>query len=203
MLCFFVTQSVQDASSSRRLHLGLKKPPHRQTDTAEPLRNSPPETSSKRTISNTAPQGAAELQCPRCLTTYDDEHAAEYLNHWDECAKLWVSHLTDFSQGTERTEDKNHYKLADCGMCDGVLMKAGARLNRMESKEELFFFLSFFSLGFSIVDLVDVKKVACGIGLRVWLWVGHFQFKGLLTWQSQNADGLDMKRYSILSIFGL
>ncbi|XP_052401195.1 TNFAIP3-interacting protein 2 [Carassius gibelio] len=82
------TQSVQDASSSRRLHMGLKKVPHRQKDTAEPRRNSPPETSSKRTISNTAPQGAAELQCPRCLTTYDDEHATEYLNHWDECAKL-------------------------------------------------------------------------------------------------------------------
>ncbi|KAL1282160.1 hypothetical protein QQF64_000963 [Cirrhinus molitorella] len=82
------TQSVQDAPSSRRLHIGPKKFPHRQTDTAEPLRNSPPETSSKRTISNTAPQGAAELQCPRCLTTYDDEHAAEYLNHWEECAKL-------------------------------------------------------------------------------------------------------------------
>ncbi|XP_050977671.1 TNFAIP3-interacting protein 2 [Labeo rohita] len=82
------TQSVQDAPSSRRLHIGLKKVPHRQTDTAEPLRNNPPETSSKRTISNTAPQGAAELQCPRCLTTYDDDHTAEYLNHWDECAKL-------------------------------------------------------------------------------------------------------------------
>ncbi|KAF4118611.1 TNFAIP3-interacting protein 2 [Onychostoma macrolepis] len=82
------TQSVQDASSSRRLHMSLKKVPHRQTDTAEPQRNSPPETSSKRTISTTAPQGAAELQCPRCLTTYDDEHATEYLNHWDECAKL-------------------------------------------------------------------------------------------------------------------
>ncbi|XP_043093209.1 TNFAIP3-interacting protein 2 [Puntigrus tetrazona] len=82
------TQSVQDASSSRRLHMGLKKIPHRQTDTAEPRRNSPPESSSKRTISNTAPQGAAALQCPRCLTTYDDEHATEYLNHWDECAKL-------------------------------------------------------------------------------------------------------------------
>ncbi|XP_052456903.1 TNFAIP3-interacting protein 2 [Carassius gibelio] len=82
------TQGVQDTSSSRRLHMGLKKVPHRQTDTAEPLRNSPPETNSKRTISNTAPQGAAELQCPRCLTTYDDEHTAEYLKHWDECAKL-------------------------------------------------------------------------------------------------------------------
>ncbi|XP_051558916.1 TNFAIP3-interacting protein 2 [Myxocyprinus asiaticus] len=82
------TQSVQEASSSRRLHMGLKKAPHRQTDTSEPLRNSPPETSSKRTISNSAPQGAAELQCPRCLTTYDDEHVTEYLNHWDECAKL-------------------------------------------------------------------------------------------------------------------
>ncbi|RXN04469.1 TNFAIP3-interacting 2-like protein [Labeo rohita] len=83
-----VLRSVQDAPSSRRLHIGLKKVPHRQTDTAEPLRNNPPETSSKRTISNTAPQGAAELQCPRCLTTYDDDHTAEYLNHWDECAKL-------------------------------------------------------------------------------------------------------------------
>jgi len=104
MPCFFIMQSVQDASSSRRLQMGLKKVP-RQTDTAEPLRNSPPEASSKRTISNNAPQGAAELQCPRCLTTYDDEHAAEYLNHWDECAKLWVFYLTDFSQGTESTED--------------------------------------------------------------------------------------------------
>lgn len=156
MPCFFIMQSVQDASSSRRLHLGLKKVP-RQTDTAEPLRNSPPEASSKRTISNTAPQGAAELQCPRCLTTYDDEHAAEYLNHWDECAKLWVSYLTVFFTGHRKHWGHNHYKLADCGMCDRVLMKAGARLNRMESKEELFFFLSFF---FSI---------ACGIGLRIWL----------------------------------
>ncbi|XP_051561535.1 TNFAIP3-interacting protein 2-like isoform X1 [Myxocyprinus asiaticus] len=82
------TQSIHEASSSRRLHMGLKKASHRQTNTAEPLRNSPPETSSKRTISNSAQQGDAELQCPRCLTTYDDEHAAEYLNHWDECAKL-------------------------------------------------------------------------------------------------------------------
>lgn len=39
----------------------------------------------------------------------------------------------------------NHYKLADCEMCDRVLMKAGTRLNRMESKEELFL-ISFFFL---------------------------------------------------------
>ncbi|XP_057186569.1 TNFAIP3-interacting protein 2 [Triplophysa rosa] len=82
-------QSTHEALSSRRTHAGLKKAPHRPTDVAEPLlRNSPPDTTSKRTISNTAPQGASELQCPRCLTTYDDEHTAEYLNHWDECAKL-------------------------------------------------------------------------------------------------------------------
>lgn len=83
------TQSVQDAASSRRTHMGLKKASHRPPDVAEPLlRNSPPETISKRTIGNSATQGTAELQCPRCLTTYDDEHTAEYLNHWDECAKL-------------------------------------------------------------------------------------------------------------------
>ncbi len=124
-LCFFIAQSVQDASSSRRLHMGLKKVPHRQTDTAEPLRNSPPETSSKRTISNTAPQGAAELQCPRCLTTYDDEHATEYLNHWDECAKLWVSHLTDFSQGTESTEDRITTSLQTMGCLTGCWWRQG------------------------------------------------------------------------------
>lgn len=83
------TQSTQEASSSRCTYAGLKKAPHRPVDAAKPLlRNSPLDTTSKRTISNTAPQGASELQCPRCLTTYDDEHVAEYLNHWDECAKL-------------------------------------------------------------------------------------------------------------------
>uniref|UniRef100_A0A667X2V7 TNFAIP3-interacting protein 2 n=1 Tax=Myripristis murdjan TaxID=586833 RepID=A0A667X2V7_9TELE len=33
-------------------------------------------------------QGLSELQCPRCLTTFDDRDAAEYLNHCEECAKL-------------------------------------------------------------------------------------------------------------------
>ncbi|TRY94342.1 hypothetical protein DNTS_026339 [Danionella cerebrum] len=81
-------KKVHDTASPRRLHMGFKKSSQRKPEMAEPLRNSPPETSSKRTITNTAAQAAAELQCPRCLTTYDDEHAADYLNHWDECAKL-------------------------------------------------------------------------------------------------------------------
>lgn len=83
------SQNVQEASTSRHKKImALKKASHRQTETAEPLRNSPPETSSKRTISNTAPQGAAELQCPQCFIRFDDEHTTEYLKHWDECAKL-------------------------------------------------------------------------------------------------------------------
>lgn len=85
----FVTQSTQEPLSSRRIHAGLKKAPHHPIDAAEPLlRNSPKDITSKRTICNSAAQGTSELQCPRCLTTYDDEHVAEYLNHWDECAKL-------------------------------------------------------------------------------------------------------------------
>lgn len=33
-------------------------------------------------------QGQSDLQCPRCLATFSDREAAEYLNHWEECAKL-------------------------------------------------------------------------------------------------------------------
>lgn len=32
--------------------------------------------------------GLSELQCPRCLATFNDRDAAEYLNHCEECAKL-------------------------------------------------------------------------------------------------------------------
>lgn len=32
--------------------------------------------------------GLSELQCPRCLATFHDRDAAEYLNHCEECAKV-------------------------------------------------------------------------------------------------------------------
>ncbi|XP_017556948.1 TNFAIP3-interacting protein 2 [Pygocentrus nattereri] len=83
------TQNAREAQSTRRLHISLKKPSRKQTETAEPLlRNSPPESSTKRTVSHSPAQGLTELQCPRCLTTYDEKHTAEYMNHWEECAKL-------------------------------------------------------------------------------------------------------------------
>ncbi|XP_026160188.1 TNFAIP3-interacting protein 2 isoform X1 [Mastacembelus armatus] len=32
--------------------------------------------------------GLSELQCPRCHAKFSDTESAEYLNHWEECAKL-------------------------------------------------------------------------------------------------------------------
>ncbi|XP_060942806.1 TNFAIP3-interacting protein 2 isoform X2 [Limanda limanda] len=33
-------------------------------------------------------QDLSELQCPRCMAKYSDTDTAEYLKHWEECAKL-------------------------------------------------------------------------------------------------------------------
>ncbi|XP_076001940.1 TNFAIP3-interacting protein 2 [Genypterus blacodes] len=33
-------------------------------------------------------QGLSELQCPRCLTTFEDRDTTEYLRHCEECARL-------------------------------------------------------------------------------------------------------------------
>lgn len=32
--------------------------------------------------------GPSDLQCPRCLATFHDRDAVEYLNHCEECAKV-------------------------------------------------------------------------------------------------------------------
>lgn len=34
------------------------------------------------------PPSLSELQCPRCQARFNDRDTAEYLNHWEECAKL-------------------------------------------------------------------------------------------------------------------
>ncbi|XP_062851339.1 TNFAIP3-interacting protein 2 [Trichomycterus rosablanca] len=81
-------QNTREAPT-RRILPSLKKPNRKQTETAEPLlRNSPPDTSARRAACQLASPGSSELQCPRCLTMYDDKHTAEYMNHWEECAKL-------------------------------------------------------------------------------------------------------------------
>lgn len=33
-------------------------------------------------------QVLSDLQCPRCLATFGEREATEYLNHCEECAKL-------------------------------------------------------------------------------------------------------------------
>ncbi|KAI4884493.1 hypothetical protein NFI96_030928 [Prochilodus magdalenae] len=83
------SNNTRETQPTQRLRLSLKKPSRKQAETAEPLqRNSPSESSTKRTVNQSSAQGAPELQCPRCLTVYDDNHTTEYMNHWDECAKL-------------------------------------------------------------------------------------------------------------------
>ncbi|XP_072533245.1 TNFAIP3-interacting protein 2 isoform X2 [Salminus brasiliensis] len=82
-------QHVNEPQPTRRLPISLKKPSRKQTETAEPLlRNSPPEASTKRTVSQSPAQGSTDLMCPRCMTMYDDKNTVEYMNHWEECAKL-------------------------------------------------------------------------------------------------------------------
>ncbi|XP_060729134.1 TNFAIP3-interacting protein 2 isoform X2 [Tachysurus vachellii] len=71
----------------RRTLANIKKSSRKQTETVGPLlRNSPPD--SRRPNAQLAASDACELQCPRCLTMYDEKHTNEYMNHWEECAKL-------------------------------------------------------------------------------------------------------------------
>ncbi|KAJ8001281.1 hypothetical protein DPEC_G00192690 [Dallia pectoralis] len=97
------TQSPgRDATSTCRIRHRIS--PQSRRDSVEPvLRNGAEPPAAKRqsvTLAGatavamapgsvwTARQGTSELQCPRCLTTYDDAQTAEYLNHCEECAKL-------------------------------------------------------------------------------------------------------------------
>ncbi|XP_053478084.1 TNFAIP3-interacting protein 2 isoform X1 [Ictalurus furcatus] len=82
-------QNSREATPTRRILPSLKKVSRKQTETVEPLlRNSPPDSSARRPNAQLAASGASELQCPRCLTMYDEKHTDEYLNHWEECARL-------------------------------------------------------------------------------------------------------------------
>ncbi|XP_038837690.1 TNFAIP3-interacting protein 2-like isoform X2 [Salvelinus namaycush] len=95
---------TRDVDSTFRVHMGHRISPRMSTDSAEPLLRNSVDPPVAKHQSGTSPgvasavlapsptwtkcQGSSELQCPRCFTTYDDAHAREYLNHFEECARL-------------------------------------------------------------------------------------------------------------------
>ncbi|KAM7394490.1 hypothetical protein PAMP_021293 [Pampus punctatissimus] len=86
-----------------RVHIGHRIASRRHKDSAEHLLRTNTEmqqqpaagAAAAAAAAATAPNpgwneypGLSELQCPRCLTKFNDMDAAEYLNHCEECAKL-------------------------------------------------------------------------------------------------------------------
>ncbi|XP_042279017.1 TNFAIP3-interacting protein 2 isoform X2 [Thunnus albacares] len=78
-----------------RVHIGHRISSRRHKDSAEHLLRTNTEAQQQPAAATVAPNpvwneypGLSELQCPRCLTKFDDMDAAEYLNHCEECAKL-------------------------------------------------------------------------------------------------------------------
>ncbi|XP_034044765.1 TNFAIP3-interacting protein 2 [Thalassophryne amazonica] len=78
-----------------RVHIGHRIAPRRHKEMAERLLRSSGDAQKQPAATTVNPdaawgesQGLSELQCPRCLTTFSEQDAAEYLNHCEECAKL-------------------------------------------------------------------------------------------------------------------
>lgn len=77
-----------------RVHIGHRIASRRQQESSEPLLRTPAEMQQQPTAAATSSPawnecpGMSELQCPRCLATFSDTDASEYLNHCEECAKL-------------------------------------------------------------------------------------------------------------------
>lgn len=78
-----------------RVHIGHRITSRRHKDSSEPLLRTTAEMQQQPAAAAATPSpawnecpGMSELQCPRCLATFSDTDAAEYLNHCEECAKL-------------------------------------------------------------------------------------------------------------------
>lgn len=76
-----------------RVHIGHRITSRRHKDSPEPVMRNTAEVQQKPAAA--APnltwnggQVLSDLQCPRCLATFSEREAAEYLNHCEECAKL-------------------------------------------------------------------------------------------------------------------
>ncbi|XP_068607200.1 TNFAIP3-interacting protein 2 isoform X2 [Brachionichthys hirsutus] len=82
-----------------RVHIGHQISARRHKESSEPLLRATADLQQKPASSSAAAAaapnpawnetpGLSELQCPRCLATFNDRDAIEYLNHCEECAKL-------------------------------------------------------------------------------------------------------------------
>ncbi|KAF7667174.1 hypothetical protein LDENG_00072640 [Lucifuga dentata] len=73
-----------------RVHIGHRISTRRHKDSTEHLLRANADMQQPATPNPawSEVQDLSELQCPRCLTTFDDRNTVEYLNHCEECAKL-------------------------------------------------------------------------------------------------------------------
>ncbi|XP_022594101.1 TNFAIP3-interacting protein 2 isoform X1 [Seriola dumerili] len=78
-----------------RVHIGHRISSRRQKDDAEHLLRTTAETQQQPAAAAATPSpawsecsGQSELQCPLCQAKFNDRDTAEYLKHWEECAKL-------------------------------------------------------------------------------------------------------------------
>ncbi|XP_056264985.1 TNFAIP3-interacting protein 2 isoform X2 [Pseudoliparis swirei] len=86
-----------------RVHIGHRITPRRHKDspdspllrTAAELQQQPAAAAAAAIAAAATPSpawserpGLSELQCPRCFATFSDTDAAEYMNHWEECARI-------------------------------------------------------------------------------------------------------------------
>ncbi|XP_066574214.1 TNFAIP3-interacting protein 2 [Amia ocellicauda] len=92
-------QDSRDQAASCRIRLGNLTVMHVETEAADPLQRSSPDPPGPSRPNSQAPQDLAlavrterramtDLQCPRCLTTYNDDQTAEFLKHCTDCAEL-------------------------------------------------------------------------------------------------------------------
>ncbi|XP_034544936.1 TNFAIP3-interacting protein 2 [Notolabrus celidotus] len=78
-----------------RVHIGHRIASRQHKDSSKPLLRTAAEMQKQPAAAASTANPAwserpdlSELQCPRCLATFSEAHAAEYLNHCEECAKL-------------------------------------------------------------------------------------------------------------------
>ncbi|XP_029986875.1 TNFAIP3-interacting protein 2 isoform X2 [Sphaeramia orbicularis] len=92
------TRESRDVVPMCRVHIGHRISSRRNKDSADHLlrtsaeRHQQPAATANAAASqnpawNDSP-GLSELRCPRCQARFNDTNAAEYFDHWEECAKL-------------------------------------------------------------------------------------------------------------------
>ncbi|XP_058495561.1 TNFAIP3-interacting protein 2 isoform X2 [Solea solea] len=96
------TRENRDVVPMCRVHIGHRISSRRHKDNAEHLLRTTAETQQQPVPATAAVAavaaavnpvwsecpGLSELQCPRCQAKFSDTDTAEYLKHWEECAKL-------------------------------------------------------------------------------------------------------------------